>query len=109
MIFRKNSYQGLHEITMPKLTQKQMDVLALVAQGYTNCEIANKLFISKDTVKTHLKSIYNRFDFSYCHNSSSVFRLKAALLWIEYERELAMLSANPSPLVGERVVVKAIL
>jgi len=74
---------------MSKLTQREIDVLTLVAQGYTNSDIANKLFISKDTVKAHLKSIYNRFDFNYCHDSSSVFRLRAALLWMEYEKELA--------------------
>lgn len=40
------------------LSEREMDVLRLVAQGYLNKEIADKLCISPHTVGTHVKSLY---------------------------------------------------
>jgi DNA-binding NarL/FixJ family response regulator len=40
------------------LSQRELDVLGLVARGSTNREAAAKLFISEATVKTHLLHIY---------------------------------------------------
>ena len=42
------------------LSPREMEVLQLVAQGSTNREIANSLFISENTVKTHLRSIMEK-------------------------------------------------
>ncbi len=88
MICENFERQALQDVTISKLTQRQVEVLELVAQAYTNEEIANKLFITRDTVKTHLKSIYRRFDFSYCNNTSSVFRLRIALLWLQHKSRI---------------------
>lgn len=43
---------------LPALSARERDVLALVAKGTTNREIARKLFISEATVKTHLTHLY---------------------------------------------------
>lgn len=40
-----------------ELTQRQREVLALVVQGYSNQEIANKLFVSLATVRFHVSTI----------------------------------------------------
>jgi DNA-binding NarL/FixJ family response regulator len=40
------------------LSQRELEVLALVAQGFNNREAAKRLFISEATVKTHLNHIY---------------------------------------------------
>jgi DNA-binding NarL/FixJ family response regulator len=40
------------------LTRREREVLALTMWGLTNKEIAKRLFISTDTVKTHLKHLY---------------------------------------------------
>lgn len=46
--------------TFEKLTDREVDVLELVAKGLTNGEIANKLFISRGTVKSHVASIMQK-------------------------------------------------
>jgi DNA-binding NarL/FixJ family response regulator len=46
------------------LTQREMQVLKLVASGMTNREIADKLFISEKTVARHLSNIFTKLDLS---------------------------------------------
>ena len=45
---------------LPSLTERELDVLGLVAQGLTNREISRQLFISPATVRTHLEHIYDK-------------------------------------------------
>ncbi|MBS1735946.1 MAG: response regulator transcription factor [Bacteroidetes bacterium] len=47
---------------MPLITRREKEILQMIAQGNTNAEIANKLFISVATVNTHRKSILEKFD-----------------------------------------------
>jgi len=42
------------------LSSREQDVLGLVAQGLTNKEVAEKLFISENTVKYHMKNILDK-------------------------------------------------
>jgi DNA-binding NarL/FixJ family response regulator len=42
------------------LTEREMEILALVSIGSANDEIAEKLFISPHTVKTHLYKIFQK-------------------------------------------------
>ncbi len=44
------------------LSKQEMKVIKLIAEGYKNAEIAEKLFISQNTVKTHIKNIYSKLD-----------------------------------------------
>ncbi len=44
----------------PALTDRERDILAQLAQGLGNRDIAKKLFISEATVKTHLGRIYDK-------------------------------------------------
>ena len=45
-----------------KLTAREREILALLAAGGTNRNIAEALFISEKTVKTHLHSIFRKLN-----------------------------------------------
>ena len=44
----------------PGLTPRELDVLRLVSRGRANKEIASAMFISEETVKTHMKSLFQK-------------------------------------------------
>lgn len=44
----------------PSLSERETDVLKLVAQGYVNKEIASRLGIGTATVSTHIKNLYRK-------------------------------------------------
>ncbi|MGE5305924.1 MAG: response regulator [Alphaproteobacteria bacterium] len=55
------------------LTKRELEILHLVAEGLSNEEIGKKIFISRKTVKTHIRNIFDKLQ---VHN-----RFKAAL-WV---------------------------
>jgi DNA-binding NarL/FixJ family response regulator len=48
------------QIPAPRLTDRELDVLKLVARGMNNREIGAKLFISENTVKNHIRNILEK-------------------------------------------------
>ena len=44
------------------LSKREMEVLKILAQGFSNQEIADQLFISLKTVKTHVSNIFNKLE-----------------------------------------------
>ena len=51
-----------HEIHLEEITGRELEVIRLVAQGYSNQEIAQELFISQKTVKTHISNILGKLN-----------------------------------------------
>lgn len=56
------SEKKLSEQDFSNLTNREQDVLRLIGKGATNREIAEKLFISEGTVKTHVTHLFNRLN-----------------------------------------------
>ncbi len=48
------------KVPTPRLTDREMEVLRLVAQGLNNRDIAKQLFISENTVKNHIRNILEK-------------------------------------------------
>ena len=47
---------------LPALTKRELEVLALLASGLTNKEIARSIGLSPETVKDHLENLYRKLD-----------------------------------------------
>ncbi|MFV0606089.1 MAG: response regulator [Niabella sp.] len=57
---------------IPILTSRERDVLLLIAEGFSNPQIAEKLFISPHTVDSHRKNLLTKFD---TNNTASLIRI----------------------------------
>jgi LuxR family maltose regulon positive regulatory protein len=44
------------------LSERELEVLELLAEGLTNSEIASRLFLTLNTVKSHSRNIYGKLD-----------------------------------------------
>jgi two-component system, NarL family, response regulator len=54
--------KALQRMAKPSLTQREVDVLQLVAEGRSNKDIARRLSITEGTAKTHVKAILTKLD-----------------------------------------------
>jgi two-component system nitrate/nitrite response regulator NarL len=61
--FAKSSEGGVRR-EKPLLSDREKEIVQLVAQGYRNREIGEKLFISEQTVKNHLHNIFDKLGVS---------------------------------------------
>ncbi len=61
--FKKSSTFGPRR-DKPLLSEREREIVQLVAQGYRNREIGEKLFISEQTVKNHLHNIFDKLGVS---------------------------------------------
>ena len=52
--------EAAQHVAPPKLTDREMEVLKLVARGMNNRDIAKELFISENTVKNHVRNILEK-------------------------------------------------
>jgi len=50
------------EIDKRNISQRELEVLELMASGHSNQEIADKLFVSANTVKSHAASLFEKLD-----------------------------------------------
>jgi two-component system NarL family response regulator len=53
---------GLDKPARPALTEREREIIRQVALGRRNAEVARALFISEETVKKHLNSIFQKLD-----------------------------------------------
>ena len=57
-----SNIEDLNAGLIDPLTRREMELLKLICKGLTNRELANQLFLSINTIKTHLKNLYLKLE-----------------------------------------------
>ena len=65
-------YQKSSKTELPVLTPREKEILELIAEGYTNPQIAAKIFLSQFTVDSHRKNLLAKLNVK---NTASLIRL----------------------------------
>jgi len=65
-------------LTMDPLTARELDILRQIAQGRSNKVIAEKLFISEDTVHTHVSNILGKLHLA-SRTQAALYALKEGI------------------------------
>lgn len=83
---------------LKQLTTRELEILSLLAQGYTNAAIAGTLFIDIKTVEHHLNSMYSKLKADPEYNTKHL-RVSVARLYLEtmgdlYQKEETLAKAG---------------
>ena len=76
------------QVSAPPVTERELDVLRLVAAGLSNAEIAERLFIGQSTVKTHVNRLLTKLE----------LRDRTQMVVYAYEHGLTHPGQSASPL-----------
>jgi DNA-binding NarL/FixJ family response regulator len=69
------------QVPAPRLTEREMEVLKLVAKGMNNRDIAKQLYISENTVKNHIRNILEKLQL-HSRMEAVVYAVREKLLEI---------------------------
>jgi DNA-binding NarL/FixJ family response regulator len=71
-----------HAVDSPlqELTPRELEILTLVARGYSNQAIADELILTKRAIEKHINAIFLKLDLTYADDVSR--RVKAALIYL---------------------------
>jgi DNA-binding CsgD family transcriptional regulator len=62
MQYKSFSQYALTRFNSVMLTQREYSVLSLIAEGYSSTQIARRLFLGYETIKTHRKNIMRKLN-----------------------------------------------
>lgn len=71
-------------LTEEPLTQRELEVLRLIAQGHENKDIAGRLTISEATVRTHVSNILNKLHLA-TRTQAALYALKEGLASLDHD------------------------
>ena len=80
-VMAKRGDERQEQVPAPKLTDREMEVLRLVARGLGNREIAKELYISENTVKNHIRNILEKLQL-HSRMEAVVYAVREKLLEI---------------------------
>ncbi len=63
-ITKSSSQMNKNAIDVQQLTEREAEIAKMICDGWTNEEIAKKLFLSVNTIKYHIKKIYEKLQVS---------------------------------------------
>ena len=83
---------------LKQLTTRELEILSLLSQGYTNSSIAETLYIDIKTVEHHLNSMYSKLKADPDYNAKHL-RVSAARLYLEtmgtiYQKEETLIRST---------------
>ncbi len=61
-------------VERPALSHRERQVLAFVSRGLTNAQIAEQLFLSESTIKSHLSSVFSKLGVRSRREAATLFR-----------------------------------
>ena len=77
-VLQELSHPAKEEPTVDPLTEREVEVLRLVAQGLSNQEIADELFVSEFTVRSHVSSILGKLHLA-SRTQAALYAIKSGL------------------------------
>ena len=77
-VLQEISHPSQEKPTSDPLTERELEVLRLIAQGLSNKEIASKLFIAEWTVRTHVSNILSKLHL-VSRTQAALFALRSGL------------------------------
>lgn len=83
--FFKN--KKLNDILKKKLTSREIQVLSLYGSGFDVKEVADVLFLSESTVRTHIKNVFLKIGI----DASADCKITLCLFWHMYQAQLTKL------------------
>ncbi len=89
-----------HTLQQPTLSDRELEILKLVATGLTNQQIALQLFISVNTVKVHLRNIFSKLAVE-SRTEATMYAVREG--WIELEGVPTAAEEEQFPWPQERI------
>jgi NarL family two-component system response regulator LiaR len=77
-VLQEISHPGKEKPTTDPLTERELEVLRLIAQGLSNKEIASKIFIAEWTVRTHVSNILGKLHLA-SRTQAALYALRSGL------------------------------
>ena len=71
--------QSVARVKLPELSPREDEVLRLLATGETNRQIAKRLFVAEETIKSHVASIFRKLEVSD-RTRAAILAVKAGLV-----------------------------
>ena len=105
--FKEMARTDREQVPTPRLTERELEVLRLVAKGMNNRDAARELFISENTVKNHVRNILEKLQL-HSRMEAVMYAVREKLLDIPLAdlRRCRLLPAHtvadvPSPCIAE--------
>ena len=57
---RNNALVAVSTGLLSRLSEREVEILRLIAEGHSNDEIAQRIFLSVNTIKSHIRSAYRK-------------------------------------------------
>ena len=102
-IFPYEKHEAKTDLRLSSLTSRELEILEILSQGYSNRKISGKLETSDNTVKFHLKNIYEKIQVDNRTQAVAFYKQlqkrKFLKNLISFFRDKFSLNLGPVPLI----------